>query len=84
MAALTNAQRQRRWRECHQSGDLFPPLGGEDRAHEPSLYAPRAGCSGGLSGAVEGRAGAHRVGALGGDVLVTRHLFPTGGKNSPL
>lgn len=26
MAALTNAERQRRWRERHRTGDLFPPL----------------------------------------------------------
>ncbi len=26
MAAMTNAERQRRWRERHRTGDLFPPL----------------------------------------------------------
>lgn len=26
MTALTNAQRQKRWRERHKTGDLFPPF----------------------------------------------------------
>jgi hypothetical protein len=30
MAALTNAQRQRRWRERYETGDLLPPLSAND------------------------------------------------------
>ena len=35
MAAMTNAQRQARWRERHHTGDLFPPL--NDGAHAKKL-----------------------------------------------